>query len=49
MLGFLKWCIRVDFDRFRVVVVVVVGGGVAPKPLRLVWDDGVERMHQCSL
>jgi hypothetical protein len=30
------------------VIVVVVGGGVAPKPPRLVWN-GVERMHQCSL
>ncbi len=30
----------------RVVVVVVVGGGIASKPLRLVLD-GAERMHQC--
>ncbi len=31
----------------RVDVFVIFGGGVAPKPPRLVWND-IERMHQCS-
>ena len=48
------WCIVVVvcscwlLTVVRVVVNVVVGGGVAPKPPWLVWY-GVERMHRRSL